>query len=217
MAFEKEEILSSWIQFKIEFLEDILACCDVAIENLKIEAEPIELESDNVHNAGAEWQEWVQTKQQRKKALDFLFMNTPYDIENPATLSNIRQDCCEFIDHIKCLDISKMDVKKFEEIENGIAYRARFVFLMMGYQVSKHRRKVTYEEGPGTMSRELGETTIQRSIEVLAKYGGIDGYRNLPRGKKDEVRNAIEKKLNLKDPRHVYNILKKIKNSPKTT
>ena len=72
-------------------------------------------------------------------------------------------------------------------------------------------KKVHYQEGPGKASADIGDENIKRARKVLEKYGGITGYRQLPRGQKKPIRDEIEKKCKYKDSRNVYTILNKIK------
>ncbi len=53
--------------------------------------------------------------------------------------------------------------------------------------------------------------SIKEAKKILEKIGGITGYDALGYGKKKPITDEIEKKLKLKDKRHVYNILNKIK------
>jgi hypothetical protein len=138
-----------------------------------------------------------------------------FDFTDLGYFKIIQDDCNDMVNFLK--NVKKMSpvfllilFSRINEIKDKFYY-------LIGYHRMKYEIRERYQNGPGAVSRESGETTIQRSIEVLVKCGGIDGYKNLPRGKKGEVRDAIEKKLNLKDSRHVYNILKKIENLPKTT
>ena len=207
---------------KIELLSDISSQIqDIIDDNAGLKVIDIPDVSDNSCVSFISWNEFREkrlreiNKSLHRQSLEG-FPMAWLDLTHEMGCFKIIQDDC--YDMIKVLrNVISFTPFLLQNLFSGIDEIQHRYYYSLGCYDTWYGRKIIYEDGPGTMSRELGETTIQRSIEVLAKYGGIDGYENLPRGKKHEVRNAIKEKLNLKDPRHVYNILNKIKNSPKTT
>lgn len=96
-------------------------------------------------------------------------------------------------------------------IEQINFHKARLIELLE----KARQRKENYVKGPGQASKEIGEEGVNRALTVLEKCGGIAGYDGLPIGQKKPITDEIEKKCRFKEPRQVYNILKKIRLRPK--
>ena len=75
----------------------------------------------------------------------------------------------------------------------------------------RDKRKKNYKEGPGQMSKDIGEGNLERAEHILNKIGGIGGYAALPRGEKKPIREAIWKVCKYKEERSVYNVLAEIR------
>lgn len=140
-----------------------------------------------------------------------------HDINNLCSFLSMQYYCDKLYDFLRGIGIDEITEDLFQEVEAICNLIGKKVYKLAGLHNKALAIKELHINGPGAASRVSGETTIKRAIEILEKHGGIDGYDNLPRGQKVKVIDTIEKTLNLDDPRHVYNILNKIRSLPKST
>lgn len=116
--------------------------------------------------------------------------------------------CCHVL-ALKCIPKpQKKDLLQFFLYEEIIRCKASEA---IGYWTAQLEKRIAYASNQGANSKELGDMSIKEAKKILEKIGGITSYDALGYGKKKPITDEIEKKLKLKDKRHVYNILKKIK------
>lgn len=148
-------------------------------------------------------------------ALDYI-LNC--DIREEESLSELGIWCfllahfyCEFIEKIQNNKDGQYDEEftVFCSLDREISEKS---YEAIGYWSAKAEPKISAARNQGAMSKEIGELSIKEAEKILDKIGGIEGYIGLVHGQKKYFRDEIEKKLHLKDGRHVYNILKSIKN-----
>lgn len=94
------------------------------------------------------------------------------------------------------------------KIDEGITEKS---YEALGYWSRKSEIKISAARIQGAMSKEIGDLSVKEAEKILEKFGGIVGYSALGYGQKKPLTDEIAQKLKLKDKRHVYNILKKIK------
>ena len=147
-----------------------------------------------------------------------------YDIHKPGSLQDLGFTCFVLSLWYSLLyDEAKvkkdgMDDKEDEAItvlfmvDDEISRRSREA---IGYWSARSERKISFARNQGANSHQVGQWNADRAVKILQKYGGIDGYDSLKRGEKKKVIDEIEKAVKAKDVRNIYNILNKIRNSPK--
>ena len=129
------------------------------------------------------------------------------DIHNQQCFEALSLAC--YVLGLKCFpEPHKEGLSKFFLCEEILRCKASEA---IGYWTAKLERQIAYANNQGANSRELGDMSIKEAKKILEKIGGITGYDALGYGKKKPITDEIEKKLKLKDKRHVYNILNKIK------
>jgi len=82
---------------------------------------------------------------------------------------------------------------------------------VIGYWTHILERKKSAIMLQGANSKEIGDASLEKAKTILAEFGGISSYSSLRYGQKKPITNKIMEELRLKDIRHVYNIIKKIK------
>lgn len=160
--------------------------------------------------SGKPYRDWKGYRKRRREA-GLCFPMANYDFRDPAGLNILHDDCEDMLDLLH---------SRAELIDVGLAIdllfircdmiNARFHYLL-GCVAEVQKRKKKYKDGPGKMSWELGQVTLDTATKALSSLGGIDGYDDLPRGKKGKVRDEVVRKCKLKDERHTYNIFKELR------
>jgi hypothetical protein len=145
---------------------------------------------------------------------DVSYVPSDYDISKPKCLRNLAEFCF-FIAILYAGyyygdgdDIESLKVSDFFDIT--ISKKSHEA---IGYWTPKLKKGMSYVYSQGKNSLEVGQCTMNIAKDVLKKYGGIKGYKELRPGEKKNVRDEIEEATQFKDERQVYNILKKLRNN----
>lgn len=140
----------------------------------------------------------------------FSFYCPKYDIENLCSFRAISYYCDSLYKFLPHLSLDQIDFDLLMEIEGICQEIYKKTFMLVGIHNNTVAMQAQHINGPGQRSRDAGRWALDDACKVLEKYGGIQGYKSLPYGKKKPIRDEIERKLKSKDPRNIYNILKKL-------
>ncbi|KQC08178.1 MAG: hypothetical protein APR62_05205 [Smithella sp. SDB] len=137
-----------------------------------------------------------------------------YDIEEQKSLRNFADACfliaLLYLPYCYENDGNIESLRGLEYLDNTISKKSNEA---IGYWTLKVNKAMSYVNSQGQNSIEIGQCNIGIAKDVLKKYGGVEAYDALSRGKgKKEIREAIEKAIKAKDEKSVYNILNKIRN-----
>ena len=176
----------------------------------------------------------LDTELQKDIAENPLWIETPPYGASLDSFRAIRQDC-EILSNFLKIDDTIFDEKDFGAIEHTVNGFIQGVFTLIGvhdqelqdkqseikekllyYEDRDRQRKQAYIDGPGAMSKEQGELSVQKAKDILEEVGGIAGYDTLPHGRKTPIINKIAKALNPRaeapSTRNVNKLLNKIRN-----
>ena len=140
----------------------------------------------------------------------FTFYCPKYDIENLCSFRAISYYCDSLHKFLLHLSLDQIDFDLLMEIEGICQEIYKKTYMLVGVHNKAIATEAVYINGPGPRSRAVGQWALDDAYKVLEKYGGIKGYKSLPYGEKKPIRDEIERKLKSKDPRNIYNILKKL-------
>lgn len=226
---KKDEILGRWLSRKIEITHRIY-CSAYTEDGNAVIPDTAESWFAEIADTAQSWflkcpgcetfTEWIEKHPDTVKPFHFVPTPLYWASRDFATSEKVlKYEAHRLAKLLKKVDLSSLDGNDFDAIEDTVERVGSFAAFFDGYSCGYEERvmdaKWPYKIGPGASSREAGLWTLNAARKVLEKYGGVPGYKALPRGKKKPVMEEIGKAIKAKDPRNIHNIINKIGTLPK--
>jgi hypothetical protein len=216
---DKKEILIVWLSSKLATVYDMCEefgfredCSTISSKDPSYFSEMIDKAPDwfCASDGCKTYQEWIIKHPGTAKPFHFDF-SPARQPQSVIDLRIVHYDAGRLLKLLEKVEILSIEKDDFIMIEWAVRTLAFLRGECSGWSSQWAQKKDQYINGPGETSRSAGQWTLNEVVKVLEKYGGITGYKALPRGKKKPVRDEIEERIKAKDPRNVHILLNKLK------